>query len=223
MINSLKKIFILIMPWSIKRILLQKLMGYQIHKTAKIGYAWFFPEMLIMGPNSKIGHLNTAIHLDKVIIGENSSISRGNWITGFPSNTNSKHFAHQPERKSILEIGNHSAITKNHHLDCTNHLKIGNYVTVAGYQSQFLTHSINVMDNRQDSAPIFIGDYCFIGTNSVILGGSQLPSKCVLGAKSLLNKKYTEESKLYGGVPARKISDIPEDAKYFSRSNGFVV
>jgi hypothetical protein len=45
----------------------------------------------------------------------------------------------------------------------------------------------------------------------------------VLGAKSLMNKPFTEQWKVYGGVPATMLADIPRDAKYFSRSDGFVV
>jgi acetyltransferase-like isoleucine patch superfamily enzyme len=175
-----------------------------------------------MKKGSKIGHFNVAIHLDTVVLGENSSINRFNWITGFPTGTNSKHFRHQSDRKSELIIGNESSITKHHHIDCTNQIIIGNYVTVAGYYSQFLTHSINIQDNRQDSKPIKVCDYCFIGTNNVLLGGAELPAYSVLGAKSLLNKAYCEQYTLYGGVPAVSIKAISKEAKYFSRKVRFV-
>ncbi|WP_237421219.1 acyltransferase [Flavobacterium sp. Sd200] len=207
----------------IKRHLLKFFYKYEIHKTAHIGLSWIYPKKLTMGPNSRIGHFNTAVHLDEIILGERVSIGRGNWITGFATGTASKHFKHQPERKSILSIGDHSAITKNHHIDCTSPIIIGKFVTIAGYQSQFLSHSINVYDNRQDSKQIVIGDYCFVGTNVVMLGGAVLPGYSVLGAKSLLNKAYTEEWKLYGGNPAKPILDIDKNAKYFSRDTGFVV
>ena len=95
-------------------------------------------------------------------------------------------------------------------------------MTIAGYQSQFLTHSINVYDNRQDSHPIYIGDYSFTGTNVVVLGGASLPANSVLGAKSLLNKSFQDEWMLYGGNPAKPIIPIRKDAKYFSRNKGFV-
>jgi acetyltransferase-like isoleucine patch superfamily enzyme len=119
-------------------------------------------------------------------------------------------------------MGEASAITKHHHLDCTNAIYIGKFATIAGYQSQLLTHSINVMDGIQDSKPIVIGQYTFVGTNVVILGGATLPAFSVLGAKSLLNKSFSAEWKLYGGVPAKPLNDIPHDAKYFTRSEGYV-
>lgn len=212
----------MLLPWSLRRKALNKWFGYEIHPSAKIGLAWIFPRKLVMKEGSKIDHFTIAVHLDSIYLSEKASVGRSNWITGFPSQTDSKHFRHQPARRSNLTLGKNSAITKNHHIDCTNIIQIGDFVTVAGYQSQLLTHSINVYENRQDSQPIIIGDYTFIGTNSVILGGAQLPAYSLLAAKSMLSKAYTEEWKMYGGVPAKPISDIPKDAKYFSRTDGFV-
>ncbi len=216
------KLITFLLPWRLKRFLLIRFFKYEIHPSAKIGYSWIYPKKLIMNSNSKIGNLNIAVHLDLISIGKYSSISRGNWITGFPSKTNSKHFSHQTERESKLLIGEHSAITKNHHIDCTSTITIGNFVTIAGYNSQLLTHSINILENRQDSSPIIIGDYCFVSTNVVVLGGAHLPSYSVLGAKAMLNKKMNQEYCLYGGIPAKFISEIPKTAKYFNRSIGFI-
>jgi len=213
---------IIFFPWRLRCLLLVKVWKYEIHPTAKIGLSYIYPKHLIMKAGSKIGHFNVAIHLDKIEMGENACIVRSNWITGFPTNTNSKHFAHQINRISELKMGKESAITKNHHFDCTNQIVIGNFVTIAGYHSQFLTHSIDIYENRQNSKSITIGDYCFVGTNSVILGGTELPAFSVLGANSLLNKKYVEQYTLYAGVPAKPAKSIAQDAKYFSRENGFV-
>lgn len=214
--------FVILMPWFIKRQILITFYHYEISPTARIGFSYIFPKHLIMKDKSKIGHLNVAIHLDVVQIGMNSSISRGNWITGFPTGTSSKHFAHQFDRRSILIIGNESAITKNHHIDCTNSVVIGDYVTVAGYRSQLLTHSIDVYEGRQSSKPIYIGDYSFVSTGVIILGGCNLPSYSVLAAGSVLTKKFDEEYMLYGGVPAKPIKSLPHHAAYFTRHEGYV-
>jgi acetyltransferase-like isoleucine patch superfamily enzyme len=221
-INLLFKGLICVCPWSLKRRLLTRFFGYALHPTAKIGLSWVFPKRLTMGAGSRITDLCMIINLDEVFMGENSIIDRGNWITGFPTGSDSEHFAHQPERISKLVLGAHSAITKNHHVDCTNTIEIGTFTTIAGYRSQFLTHSIDLENCRQHSAPITLGDYCFVGSDVVVLGGSRLPSRCVLGAKSLLNKAFTEEGFLYAGVPATKKAAISLEAKYFTRNNGFV-
>ena len=216
------KLFTVLLPWPLRRRALQRWFGYQIHPTARIGLAWIYPAKLIMAEGARIGHLNVAINLDLIDMGAKASMARGNWITGFPTKTSSKHFAHQADRQSVLIIGECAAITKYHHIDCTSMISIGRFSTVAGYRSQFLTHSINVIENRQDSAPISIGEYTFVGTNVVMLGGAQLPARSVLGAKSMLNKAYTDEWTLYGGVPAKPLQPIPADAKYFTRTEGFV-
>lgn len=218
----LAKLFTFFLPWVLRRRALESWFGYEIHHSAYIGLAWIFPSKLIMAAGAKIDHFSVAIHLDKIVMAESATIGRGNWITGFSTGSNSSHFQHQAGRCPELRMGESAAITKNHHLDCTNLLKIGRFATIAGYSSQFLTHSIDVVESRQDSAPIVIGEYTFVGTNVVVLGGAVLPSYSVLGAKSLLNKQYVEEWKLYGGVPAKPLSNISRNAKYFQRIEGFV-
>jgi acetyltransferase-like isoleucine patch superfamily enzyme len=122
----------------------------------------------------------------------------------------------------VLTLGAHAAVTKSHHLDCTDRIDIGAFTTLAGYRSQLLTHSIDLAHNRQDAAPIVIGEYCFVGTAVVVLGGARLPARSVLGAKALLNHAHVEPGWLYAGVPARPVQALPEDAAYFRRTTGFV-
>jgi acetyltransferase-like isoleucine patch superfamily enzyme len=218
----LLKVVSFLLPWPLRRRALNKWFGFEIHRGARIGLAWIFPGKLKMEAGASIGHFTVAIHLDRITMGAGSGIGRGNWITGLSVKRNGRHFSHQASRIAALEIGDYANITKNHHIDCTNLITIGRFSTIAGYRSQLLTHSIDLFENRQDSAPIHIGEYTFVGTNSVILGGGVLPSYSALGAKSLLNKPFTTPWKLYGGVPAKMLADISREAKYFSRKEGFV-
>jgi len=210
------------MPWPLKRLCLNYFFKFDLDKNARIGLSWIYPSYLKMEKGAKIDHLNIAIHLDEIRMKSYSEIGRNNWITGFSTKTKTEHFKHQPNRISLLLIGHHSAITKNHHLDCTNKIIIGDFVTIAGYNSQLLTHSVNIEKSIQDSYPIEVGDYCFVGTNSTILGGSKLPSYSVLGAKSLLNKKFDKTYTLYGGVPAKDLKGLHTNYKYFKRTEGFI-
>ncbi len=214
--------FSFLLPWNIRREFLEKQFGYVIHPTAKIGLAWIFPERLVMEANSSIGHLTLCKNIALLQLGEQVSLGRGNWITGFPLGP-SPHFASETDRRPELIIGAHSAITHRHLIDCTNSITIGRFTTFAGFQSQMLTHTIDLEKNRQSSLPIKIGDYCFVGTNSVLLGGSVVPDFCVVGAKSLVNKAFTETHQLYGGVPAKALQTLPNDYAYFQRTSGFVI
>jgi carbonic anhydrase/acetyltransferase-like protein (isoleucine patch superfamily) len=220
-----KKILMLLslcLPWAMRRSLLEKQFGCKIHSTCKIGFAWILPSRLVMEEGSRIDHLTVCKNIDLLHLKAHSSIGRGNWITGFPLGP-SRHFAEEKDRQPRLIVGEHSAITHRHLIDCTNSVTIGDFTTIAGFQSQIITHTIDIERNSQTSAPVRIGNYCFVGTNSVLLGGSALPDFCVLGAKSLLNKALTETYQLYGGVPARPIQKLSPDCKYFQRTEGFVV
>jgi acetyltransferase-like isoleucine patch superfamily enzyme len=217
----LLKLIVCLLPWGLKRRFLQRFYGYEIDPTARIGLAWVYPKHLKMGKKTHIDHFTVAIRLDSIELGDYATILRNNWITGFPSGQ-SKHFAHQKDRHPRLIVGEHSAITKNHHLDCTQEIKIGRFTTIAGYQSQFLTHSIDIVAGRQHSEPIEIGDYCFVSTRCIVLGGARLPSQSVLAAGAVLNKAFDVPFALYGGVPAQFIKEIPKDARYFTRAVGFV-
>ena len=209
------------LPWFLRRVLLQCCCGYCLHPTSWIGLSLVYVDELVMGEYTSIGHLTVCKGLRKLHMGAHSSIGRGNWITGFPAQ-NKTFFAHQKDRVPELILGSQSAITHRHIIDCTNAVHIGEFTTLAGYRSQILTHSIDLMDCRQSSAPVRIGDYCFIGTDCVLLGGSALPSYSALGAKSLLNKAYDQTYSLYAGVPAKPVKSLEPEMKYFQREVGFV-
>lgn len=212
----------LLMPWTLRRRVLSWVFRYELHPTSRIGLSWILPKKLVMGPNARIGHLTFCKGLALLQLDGYATLGRGNWITGFPQG-GARHFAHQEGRLPALIVGEHSAITNRHLIDCTNTVRIGRFSTFAGFQSQVLSHSIDLEQGRQSSAPVEIGDYCFVGTNVVILGGSVLPSYSVLGAKSLLSKAFTETLTLYAGVPARPVKKLEASLGYFVRETGFVV
>jgi acetyltransferase-like isoleucine patch superfamily enzyme len=219
--RALMYLIALFLPWPLRRRILVSFFGHRLHPNSRIGFAWVMPEHLIMDSDSKIDTLTVCKGLRLLHLKQSSYIGRANWITGFPAG-NHKPFAHQPDRIPQLIVGEHAAITNRHLLDCTNSVTIGDFSTFAGFRSQILTHSIDLENCRQSSAPITLGDYTFVGTDCVLLGGSCLPDHSVLGAKSLLNKQYSEPFWLYGGIPARPVRRISPDAAYFTRQIGFV-
>lgn len=211
------KILIIFLPWIIRRYILNKFYHYQIHPTAHIGLSYIYPKQLIMGEGARIGHLNVAIHLEKIQMDKNCSISQKNWITGFPLKDKS-NFQDFPNRKPYLIMKEDSSITKQHHIDCTDMVIVGEFTTIAGYGTQILSHSFSLEKNSQACAPIQIGHHCWVGTRSIILPGSVLPPQSVLGAGAVLQRKYTESFVLYGGVPAKYIKKMDETYEFFHRT-----
>lgn len=222
MAKLLISMLLLFFPWGIRRNLLNILFGYRIHRTAKIGFSIIIPDNLVMDANAQIGHLSFCYGLRLLELGENCIIGHLNWISGMALN-NKKFFKYKVDRNPSLIIGAHSAITSRHLFDCTEQVEIGRFSTIAGHGSQFLTHSINLEENKQQCNGIKIGDYCFVGTASVILSNTELPSYSILGAASLLNKKFVDNYYLYGGVPARPLKKLGKEWKYFQRTEGVVL
>ncbi|MGO9336306.1 MAG: acyltransferase [Terracidiphilus sp.] len=174
-----------------------------------------------MGPGSRIRNLTVCKGLSLLQMGEESSIGNLNQITGFPAG-DASCFRADRDRRPELILGNHAAVTERHLIDCTNSVRIGKFATFAGSRSQILTHSLDLYECRQKSKPIVIGDYCFVGTGSIVLSGCSLPDYSVLGAGSLLNKEYSETYFLYAGSPARPVKPLPHDTGYFQRKTGAV-
>lgn len=210
-------------PWSFRRLVLKIVCNFQIDKTAYISrWSLIMPRRLEMKPRSFIGPCTLCKGLDLLRIEEFGYIGALNWITAFPSGTESHHFDLDPERKPRLVIERHAAITNRHLIDCTDEVALGAFSIFAGFRSQILTHSVDLNESRQRCKPVRIGHHCFVGTACVCLGGSSLPDKSVLGAHSLLNKEHDKAGYLYGGVPAKPIKALNWEAKYFSRQTGFI-
>jgi acetyltransferase-like isoleucine patch superfamily enzyme len=222
--RSLRKLVIgvaIFLPWPLKRLVLQKFLRFRIDKSARIGWSWLDIKQLEMGPGSSIGHFNIFKGIDQVVIGESSKIGRFNLITCVPT-SDKRHYRHIDGRETALCIGKHSAITMRHIFDCNAPVIIGDFTTVAGYRSQFLTHSIDIQSCRQDAKPIQIGSYCFVGTACVVMGGASLPNRSVLGACSCMRDAFADEMSLYAGVPAKFKKQIQSDAEYLRRTMGWV-
>jgi acetyltransferase-like isoleucine patch superfamily enzyme len=217
-------LFSMALPWPLRRAFLRYFFGYEISDTSRIGLSWIYPKKLVMKAGARIGHLTICKDIDLLEMAESTVIGNLDWITGYPSGPCDRgHFAHQVNRRPELILGPHAAITNRHFIDCTEYVHVGAYASVAGFASQLMTHSIDIEKGRQDSHPITVGAYCFVGTNCVLLGGSALPDYSVLGAKSLLNKALTEKYYLYGGVPAKALKALPHDSGYFTRQSGYVI
>jgi acetyltransferase-like isoleucine patch superfamily enzyme len=214
------RLLLIFLPWSMRRRLLKWLFGYDLHPTSRIGKSWVYPRHLKLEENAVVGHLNLIKGLDRLELGRHSSIGHMNWITAHPSG--GLHFRHVEDRSPSLIIGDHSAITSHHFMDCASRIIIGDYSTVAGIHSQFFTHNLDIENCRQDTRPIEIGSYCLVATGTVILAGSVLPDYSVLSAMSLLNKRHSETHRLYAGVPASPLKAIPAESRYFARTEGFI-
>ena len=96
---------------------------------------------------------------------------------------------------------------------------------IVGRGVEFVTHDVihavlNRMDRgiysdhrfKESIGCIEIEDNCFIGANTIILGGVRIRKNCIIAAGSVVTKDCESDS-LYAGVPARRICSLDDYMK----------
>ena len=112
----------------------------------------------------------------------------------------------------IFEAGDCLNIQSDCFLGCYNHVVVGKSLSMA-HRSQLLDSNEHWMANmtsrivRRFSSPIVLGNYCWLCSSSLTLGGARLPHHSILSAFSMLNKDYSREDEgcLFAGIPAKVI------------------
>lgn len=115
-----------------------------------------------------------------------------------------------------LEIGDYTNINKDSEIRCDNKIRIGDYNQIS-YNVRIWdtdTHSILPCEERRKvtekhfpyfgyessrpvTAPVIIGNDCWIGERSAILKGTNLGDRCIVGFGTLIcNKKIPSDSKV---------------------------
>ena len=99
-------------------------------------------------------------------------------------------------------------------------VRLGRNVIIGGRNSSLWTH------NRQETAPIEIGDFCYLGSEVRLAPGAKLPEECILGIGAVLVGEIREPRSLVAGVPAKDGAaarregprqDPPQDARRYAR------
>lgn len=210
------QILLFALPWCIRRKVLN-IMGHRIAQSAHIGMSIILCHRLIMHENSIIGHLTIIKGIDKLELDKNSKIGALNFITGYSVRIKSV-FKNVANRNCEFVIGESSSITSRHFFDANGGIYIGKYTQIAGIRSTFLTHSIDVYKNIQTVAPIRIGDYCFCGSNIVVLKGTAIKDYTIVGAGSIVSRSIERGNVMVAGNPATIKKDLNiKDVSFFSR------
>lgn len=200
--------------------ILRKMFGHEVHPSARIGLSFIAVEHLYIAEGSGIASFTLIRGLRECILHEEVDIGRFNWITAIPLGSG-EFFQQVKDRDPSLEIGFGSVILHRHIVDCNAKVTMGELSGLAGYRTTLLTHGVDIRENAQTAEPVTIGDRTMIGSNCVILGGSVIPGYSIVSAGSTVRNAF-EEPGLYSGVPAKRVSDLPQDAKFFHRTTKMI-
>jgi carbonic anhydrase/acetyltransferase-like protein (isoleucine patch superfamily) len=208
---------IALLPGVLKRPLYRLLFGFRIGPRVRIGVSILDARSLELGADAEIGHFNLITRVERfqagshcrigslnivrggvVLLGSYSHVMRLNVLNAIPDHDCTT----SPE--SVLDVAAGSVITSGHRIDFTDRVKLGRNVIVGGRNSSLWTH------NRQETAPIEIGDFCYLGSEVRLAPGAGLPNECILGIGAVLTSEIREPRSLVAGVPARVVRPLGE-------------
>jgi acetyltransferase-like isoleucine patch superfamily enzyme len=193
------------------------LLGFEIAKTARISPSVLWDvQTLIMSEQARVGFGNVFRNVRRISIGESSKIGQWNWVSAAPTLV----VASDSVGAGSLTVGSHSAITSRHYLDISGGIEVGEFTTIAGMRSTFITHGIDVAQGKQVATPISVGDYALVGSNVTVVPGANLPDHCLFAMGSVVIKGLSEPRGLYAGNPAQWRRTI--SGAYFNRKVGRV-
>ena len=207
-----------LLPSFLKRPLYRLLFGYRIGPGVRVGLSLLDAASVSLGEGTTIGHLNLVTRVGRLETGRNvrigplniirggERVSFGDWAEVIRMNVLNAIPDHDctTEPVSVLEVGAGTVIVAGHRVDFTDRVTLGRNVIVGGRNSSLWTH------NRQETAPIAIGDFCYLGSEVRLAPGASLPSECILALGSVLAGEVAEPRSLVGGVPARVVRPLTE-------------
>jgi len=109
-------------------------------------------------------------------------------------------------------MGTNPGINPGCYIQGTGKLFFGNYC-IFGPNSGIMSGNHDVYDTRKSFTDKVtkLGDYCWVGMNSVILPGVELGDFTVVAAGAVVTKSFSEGYCVVGGNPAKKIKDLEPD------------
>lgn len=209
------------LPSFLKRLCYRAFFGYKIGKAVKIGFSmldaknceiednvsighlnvFIGNKNLLIGEHARIGHLNIIRGGDKVSIGKYAEILRQNEINSIPD-----PIASNPVNP-VFTLGDGGVVTTSHKVDFTDEVYIGKRTILGGRNSSIWTH------NRQQTKPVRLGDYSYIGSEIRVAPGGEIPENCIVGIGSVITKKFEGKYHLIGGIPAKIIKPLDDEGK----------
>lgn len=97
--------------------------------------------------------------------------------------------------------------------------KITKGVTILAHDYSRSVARIKYGENVGGSAPVVIGDNCFIGVNAIILMGTTIGDNCIVGAGAIVKGNFPSDC-VIAGNPARVICTLD---KYYEKRKAVVL
>ena len=207
-----------ILPGPLKRAVFRSIFGFRIGRRVKIGLALLDCATLSIGDDARVGHGVAFVRTGAVAVGDHVRIGPLNIFRGGESITMAEYseFLRLNVVNAIpdndcygtptpaFSLGAGAVVTSSHWIDFTDRVSIGRRSIIGGRSSSIWTH------NRRRSAPVSIGDYCYVGSEVRLGPGTAVPDCSIVGLGSVVLSSFNEPFTLIAGSPARVIRPLKE-------------
>ena len=195
------------------------LLGWEVHPSARLGHSVIVADKVQLGADVQIASGTMIKGLAQLSLGDGAVIGPFNWISGAP--LSSGRFVHSPHRFPALRMAKYSGIMARHLVDCSDTVTLDEYAVLAGSRSTVLTHSANLVRDRQTTAAVHVGARSAVMGGCMLLSGIKVPPRCIVSAGSVVTTPLTKELTFYRGNPAIEVRSLPADLAYFHRDHAW--
>jgi acetyltransferase-like isoleucine patch superfamily enzyme len=202
-----------LLPLALRMFVGRRILKWDLAPDARIGRSIILVGHVSMGPESNIGSFNMIRGLRELRLGQGAYIATRNWISSHPHSA----FVFGEKCDPSLIMHDWSRITVGHQIDCSDRVELHEHAAVAGYRSQILTHSLDLVRERQMTAPVVLGHHSALLSGCIILNGMNVPARSIISAGSVVTTKLTKEYTLYRGNPAQAVRELPQNMRFFNR------
>lgn len=206
---------LIVLPSPLRRAFAVRVLGWEIDPTAYLGRSVMIVDKVSMGPGSVIGPRNVIRGLEELRLDAGASIASRNWIIGIPRSVDV--FPNAPNRRPALILRAGAIVTDAHEIDCADRVELGAHAALAGFRSQILTHSLNLVRDRFEAGAVEIGTHSAVMSGCILMSGTRVPERCIVSAGSVVTTKLTTELTFYRGNPAEAVRALPETLGFFRR------
>ena len=107
-----------------------------------------------------------------------------------------------------LVFGKKTVFTASTEIVCYNKITFGDYSLISYNTSFFDFDEHTIVNHDYSSNEILIGNNVWVCKGAYVLKNSVIADGCIVGAKSLVNKRFLNENMLIAGVPAKEIKQV---------------
>jgi len=193
-----------------------RLQGFDVARSARVGFSLLDARSCRLGPGVVIGHGNLVVGVDRLEVGDHVHIGHLNIVRGGDEvrlerwsevmRLNVINAIPDPilttPATPTFRLGPGAVITAGHKIDFTDRVDIGRRAIIGGRGSSLWTH------NRQQTGPLTVGEQAYLGSECRMAPGASVASRSVVGMGAVVVGHLDQPGWLYGGVPAKPLKPL---------------